>query len=132
MIHQTVELAEQPVSAIMTPLERIVSVPSDSSMSAFLDLARGNSYSRFPVRHAGRAGFAGIVDVLDVITGRPRRAGALDDFVREAVRVRDDTPADDVMPLLRLARQSMGLVTDAQGKVVGLVTIEDILRRIVE
>lgn len=131
MIQRTVELAEKPVSEIMTPLAGMVSVSSDCSIPEFLDLARSSHYTRFPVRRVGEAGYAGIVNVFDVLGGRRGHAKSIRRFVREAVEVPHQTPADDVMSVLYQMGQSMGLVTGGGGEVIGLVTNDDVLRQIV-
>ena len=56
---------------------------------------------------------------------------ALDKAVAHPVFIPADTPADEIMPTLRLAHQSMGLVTGDANEVIGLVTTDDVLRQIV-
>ena len=53
------------------------------------------------------------------------------EFVREPLLIRGETPADEIIPALRHARQAMALVVDDGAEVVGLVTAEDVLRQIV-
>jgi CBS domain containing-hemolysin-like protein len=71
------------------------------------------------------------VSALDVLASDADDDSGLDRFKAAAVFISADTPADEIMPALRLARQSMGLVTEETGTVVGLVTTDDVLRQIV-
>ncbi|MBT8046250.1 MAG: DUF21 domain-containing protein, partial [Pontiella sp.] len=131
MIHQTVELADKTAGDIQKPLSQAVVVESGCSIDAFVDVARSNSFSRYPVRQPGTPEFAGIVDLFDVLTRNSTGSGTITPFIRPAVMIPHDVPAEDVMPRLRIARQSMGLVADEKGEVTGLVTTSDILNQIV-
>jgi CBS domain containing-hemolysin-like protein len=128
MIHRTVELGEKPVRALMMPMERIVSVSTAATADEFLALARERDFSRFPVRDPASGRFTGIVAVLDAMARE--RIDVLKAMTRP-VFIPADTPADEIMPMLRQARQSMGLVTDEQNEVIGLVTTDDVLRQVV-
>lgn len=129
MIHRTVELAEKPTRALMTPIDRIVSVSSFATMREFLALAQARDFSRFPVQDPETQEFTGIVAVLDVLALGD--SAALGEAMVHPAFIPADTPADEVMPTLRLAHQSMGLVTGETNEVIGLVTTDDVLRQIV-
>ena len=131
MIHRTIELTDKPARAIMTPLEDMATVSSAGSLEAFLSLARDLDFSRFPVRDPDTGRFTGVVAVLDVLAVAHRGKKAIDSATVSPVFIPADTPADEIMPILRLAHQSMGLVTGADGAVIGLVTTDDVLRQIV-
>ena len=128
MIQRTVELAEKSARTLMIPVERIVSVPSSATETEFLALAREQGFSRFPVRDSGTGQFTGIAAVLDVLALESRGLSAA---VTPPVFIPAGTPADEIMPMLRFARQSMGLVTGEGGEVIGLVTTDDVLRQVV-
>ena len=131
MIHRAVELADKPARSIMTPIEKAVCVSSSASVEEFRALAREHQFSRFPVREPRTGRFTGIIAVLDVLAEGDGRGGMLDKATGSAVFIPGDTPADEIMPALRLAHQSMGLVTDPRNRVIGLVTTDDVLRQIV-
>ena len=132
MIHQTVELADKTAHDIQIPMGNAVVVEAGFSVAQTIELAKTNNYTRYPVKRAGGTEFEGVVDLFDVLTGSGDSSGSIAPFIRKAVLIPSGTPADDVMPRLRIARQSMGLVTDDQGAVTGLVTTGDILNQIVE
>lgn len=131
MIHHTVELAGKTAQAIQTPLTYSVVVDAGCSVAEFIALAKTNSYMRYPVKRSDGSGFAGIIDLFDVLIGSKNHTSAITPYIRKAVMLPHSTPADDVLPRLRIARQSMGLVTDDEGRVTGLVTTDDILTQIV-
>ena len=131
MIHRAVELADRRTDAVMTPADRITSVDAAATIPEFLDLARKTEFTRFPVYDPGEERFLGLVDVFDVLAATDRGRGQLGSFIRDPLLIPGDTPADEIVPALRHARQSMALVVTDDGAVVGLVTAEDVLRQIV-
>jgi CBS domain containing-hemolysin-like protein len=131
MIHQAVELAEKTTGDIQTPLDKAVVVEAAFTIAQILEFAKSNSYTRYPVKRADGTGFDGVIDLFDVLTGNGRAADTIAPYIRKAVLIPGTTPADDIMPRLRITRQSMGLVTDSMGVVTGLVTTDDILNQIV-
>jgi CBS domain containing-hemolysin-like protein len=70
----------------------------------------------------------GILHTKDAVTafvhGGPNSLIAL---LRPIVRVRDDMPADRLLTFLRERRSHQALVVDANGRVTGLITLEDVL-----
>ena len=131
MIHRTVELADESARSIMTPIDKAVVVSSSSTVQEFLALAGKHELSRFPVQDPDTGQFRGVVDSLDVLAACEGDNLTLDRTTAPPVFIPADTPADEIMPALRLARQSMGLVSGEGGEVVGLVTTDDVLRQIV-
>jgi len=131
MIHRVIELSETPSSAIMTPRSRVASISIDDHVEDFIAVARASQFQRFPVCDPATDKFVGIVNTFDVLTsGTPDLQAPISRYMRTPVLVRADIPSDDVLPLLRIAGQTMGIVTDADGTALGIVTTEDILKHI--
>jgi CBS domain containing-hemolysin-like protein len=55
----------------------------------------------------------------------------LQDLIRPAVFVTESTLAKDLLKLFQKQRLHMAIVQDAGGRTAGLVTLEDLLERIV-
>jgi CBS domain containing-hemolysin-like protein len=51
--------------------------------------------------------------------------------MRPIARVRAATPLDDVLTAMRRSRTHLAAVLDEDGKLAGLVTMEDVLRELV-
>lgn len=131
MIHRTVELAEKTARDIQTLMKDAVVADAGFSIADLIDLAKTNNFIRYPVRRGDPSEFEGVIDLFDVLTGSAPDSSSIVPFIRKAVLISHNTPADDVLPRLRGARQSMGFVTDDQGLITGLITTDDILTQIV-
>jgi CBS domain containing-hemolysin-like protein len=63
--------------------------------------------------------------VSEYVQGLRRRS--VSSLLRPVVRVRHDMPADRLLAFLRERRTHQALVVDADGAVIGLITLEDVV-----
>jgi len=132
MIHRVVELSSKTVRQIMTAHGRIISIDATATAAEFLKLSRETKFTRIPVWDAGAGAYTGIVSLFDVLAEPADRHGvAAATFARPVTLIPETTPVTEIFPRLRVSRQPLCLVTNAQNEVVGLVTTEDVLQSIV-
>ena len=132
MIHRVFELSSKRAKDIMIPRAMMTTVGADMTITEFLAVARRTRYTRMPVFDPAQNKFTGIVNVFAVAPvahedGSKRMAG----FVRAPLFISETMPVDAILPRLRRARQPMGLVVNEKTEVVGLLTVEDMLKEIV-
>jgi CBS domain containing-hemolysin-like protein len=72
----------------------------------------------------------GLVNVLDVAMDE-RSRGVVETYQRRIVKVNAGEPAHSIVRKLRAARISMAVVIDSSGRQLGIVTWEDLIRRLV-
>jgi len=132
MIQRVLDLQLKTAADILTPLDRVARVRADATVSAAIQAVRGQGHMKIPVFSADDATCVGVLYMQDVL------AKALD-WERESVArhlqppffLDDDVRADDVLPLLRRHRQHIAMVRDREGRVRGIVTIENVLKILV-
>ncbi|WP_030901535.1 hemolysin family protein [Streptomyces sp. NRRL F-5126] len=129
-LHDALELGRRPVRDVVTPLERVVSARFGVSAEGLEELSARSGFSRFPVVDSARRilGYLHVKDALDAVD-RNRPFAVAD--MRRIARVRDATPMDDVLTAMRRGRTHLAAVLDEDGKLEGLVTMEDVLRELV-
>ncbi len=72
----------------------------------------------------------GYLHVKDALDATPRdRAFRVEDM-RAIARVRESTPMDDVLTAMRRSRTHLAAVMGSDGRLAGLVTMEDVLREL--
>jgi putative hemolysin len=128
-------LAATRLRQIMLPAEYIGMLVADQSLAEALVAAHQDMHTRFPVteesgnpqRIIGYANFKDIVSALRLAPGEP----SLRNLVRPLRSFREDTSAADCLEQMMRERNHIALVRDAQGKVVGLITLEDIVEELV-
>jgi CBS domain containing-hemolysin-like protein len=129
-LHDALELGRRPVRDVVMPLERVVYVQAATTPDEVERLAARSGFSRFPVVDRSRRilGYLHVKDALDVI---PRDQPFPVTAMRPIARVRDATPLDDVLTAMRRSRTHLAAVLDDDGRLAGLVTMEDVLRELV-
>ncbi|MCQ0021774.1 hemolysin family protein [Streptomyces somaliensis DSM 40738] len=129
-LHDALELGRRPVRDVVMPLERVVYVQAGTTPDEVEHLAARSGFSRFPVVDTSRRilGYLHVKDALDVVPrDRPFPVSAM----RPIARVRAATPLDDVLTAMRRSRTHLAAVLDDDGRLAGLVTMEDVLRELV-
>ncbi|MEU6340951.1 hemolysin family protein [Streptomyces sp. NPDC046977] len=129
-LRDALELGTRPVGDILVPADRMVTVDAAVTPDGLERLAASSGYSRLPVTgpDGDALGFLHIKDTLGVTDrDRPFPRAAL----RPVIRLRSTTPLDDVLSALRSAGTHLAAVTDADGALLGYVTMEDVLEELV-
>ncbi|MFP8887123.1 hemolysin family protein [Streptomyces mangrovi] len=129
-LRDALELGRRPVEDVVRPTDRVVFAPFGVTPEGLEQLSAHSGFSRFPVvDDRGRAlGYLHVKDALDAVhRDAPFPVAAL----RPIARVRATTPLDDVLGAMRGSATHLAAVIGADGRAVGLVTMEDVLRELV-
>jgi CBS domain containing-hemolysin-like protein len=129
-LRDALELGSRPVGEILVPAGRMVTVDAGVTPDELVRTASASGYSRLPVTGAdgGVLGFLHIKDTLGVSErDRPFPRGAF----HPVIRLRPTTPLDDTLTALRAAGTHLAAVTEADGTLLGYVTMEDVLEELV-
>ncbi|MDB6153349.1 MAG: hypothetical protein JWL90_1802 [Chthoniobacteraceae bacterium] len=129
MIHNVVDFRTIKAREVMVPISKVHSIAADSSVAALLEEARRTNIDRWPVT-ASNGKIVGIVNVFDLLLDGPRR-GRVETFQRRIVTVAPEELAFSVLRKLRAARGTLAAVIDPDGNAAGVVTWEDLIRRLV-
>ncbi|MFD5112015.1 hemolysin family protein [Streptomyces sp. NPDC058220] len=129
-LHDALELGRRPVSDVVMPLERVVFARPGVTPEELEGLAAESGFSRFPVVDASRR-ILGYLHVKDALDALPRDVPFAVSAMRAVARVRVTTPMDDVLTAMRRSRTHLAAAEDEDGRLEGLVTMEDVLRELV-
>jgi putative hemolysin len=130
MIHNVVDFRNVQARDVMVPLEKAMSVRPDTPIDEVLKLGTAAGIDRLPViSPQGEA--IGIINVLDILLDQTRRV-SLASYTRRIVTANDNEPAYRVIQRLRAARLGLAGVLDPQKRLIGIVTGEDIIKRLVQ
>ncbi|WP_109000885.1 hemolysin family protein [Streptomyces rishiriensis] len=128
-LHDALELGRRPVRDVVLPLERVVQARVGITPEGLERLAAESGFSRFPVVDEGRR-IVGYLHVKDALDASPRDAPFRLRDMRPIARVREATPLDDVLTAMRGSRTHLAAVLGSDGRLAGLVTMEDVLREL--
>ncbi|MFE3522440.1 hemolysin family protein [Streptomyces sp. NPDC059161] len=129
-LHDALELGRRPVRDVVMPLDKVVRAEVGTTPAELERLSAGSGFSRFPVVDEV-SGILGYLHVKDALDAAPRDVAFPVAALRPIARVHDATPLDDVLTAMRRSRTHLAAVLDKDGKLAGLVTMEDVLRELV-
>jgi len=134
LIESIIEFGDTVAREVMVPRPDIVTVESDQTVTAALDVAISHGFSRVPV--------IGTTDDDDVVglaytkdLMRAERNGQGDDivtgYVRPARFIPENKPVSRLMREMQAEKFHLALVADEYGALAGLITLEDCLEELV-
>ncbi|KAA0236297.1 MAG: hypothetical protein JJLCMIEE_00053 [Acidimicrobiales bacterium] len=117
----------------MVPRQEIVAVSRTATVAATEDLIRQSGHSRILVTDDGIEHVLGFVHAKDLL-GLPDDAKDLplpSAVLRLMLSVSPERPLAEVLVAMRTSRRHLALVVDSTGTTAGLLSLEDILERLV-
>jgi len=146
LIHRAVEINEVPTREIMTPRQRIFSLPFDLLIEEASARIVDELHSRVPVYDPARGPeyIVGVVYSKDISRLMHFRASAktrfaeapfvelrLKQVTREVLVVPETKPVLDLLHEFQARRRHLAIVVDEFGSTVGLVTVEDAIEQLI-
>lgn len=129
MIHNVFDFKKIKASDVMVPLAKAVSISPDTPIEKSLQISVASAVDRLPVI-ANNGEAVGLVNVLDILLDR-NGSRSLSYYTRRIVTARADESAYRVIQRLRVARLGLAAVVDLKQNLIGFVTSEDLVRRLV-
>jgi len=132
LIHRAFVLNDKITRDVMTPRDRIVSIPSIFTIDQAARLIFTRHFSRYPLIGMSLDDIRGYVLSMDVFEALADGKGDLPVtmLLRKLLSIDAGLPCDDVLNFLRKNSAQLVIVTDQQ-KTVGLVTLEDVIEELV-
>jgi len=130
MARNIMKLSETDVSSVMAPLPTVQLIERSSTGEEVRAAARTVTHSRLPVYDGQPENVVGVVVLLEFLCAEDD-PDSLEGFIREPGRLRPDQGIESALRQLRRGRQHMGIVTDADGRAIGIVTLKDLVEEIV-
>jgi CBS domain containing-hemolysin-like protein len=134
MLTGVFHLHEQEARQVMTPIPAVVTVDISQDVESALRLCVSSGHTRLLVTEdEDRDRVRGLVHVSALVR-QMMSEGAhapIEPIVNDALIVPETKPLDDLLADLQRQRTSMAVVVDEYGRVVGVVTVEDIIEEVV-
>ncbi|WP_158889624.1 MULTISPECIES: hemolysin family protein [unclassified Pseudomonas] len=136
VLASAVELGELEVVDWANSREDLIYLDSKASLDEILTQIRRSKYSRYPVYDEDSQTFTGVLHIKDLllaIAGLDSEAASfdLDDLVHPLERVTKHMPLSDLLEQFRRGGAHFVLVEEADHKVIGFLTMEDVLEVLV-
>ena len=116
---------------VMRPRTDIVALSEDASEDEVWQTVRTERYSRYPVYRESLDDVVGVFLAKDLWLHPDSKPFALKEYVRPAVYVPDNRPAERVLDDLRKRRAHLAVVLDEYAGTAGIVTLEDLIEEVI-
>ena len=132
MLKSALEFAKTTVGDIMTMEKDIDYICLNASAEEILDVIRNTNHSRLPVKADNSDRVVGILRTRTYLIEHKRNPSIkLRSVIKRPYFVRKDAKIDDLLTVMRQHKLQIAMVQDDDKKVIGLVSIEDILEELV-
>lgn len=132
LIHRVFEFSDKKVGDVMTPRERMFALSYDLPMGRMVKEVAARGFSRVPIYQKSVDNVRGILNAKDLVkisigqpTGRP-----LGELLHEPLFVPRTTPVKRLFLTFKQKKVHMAIVVSEYGKVLGVVTMDDLLAQI--
>jgi CBS domain containing-hemolysin-like protein len=143
LVHRALELGDVPVREIMTPRQKIFSLPSNMLLEEACLRIFGRNHSRIPVYDEARGPeqIVGAVYARDLarlfyfrtsgtVAAAPQGELRLAEIMHEVLVVPETKSALDLLRDFKQNRRHLAIAVDEYGSTVGLVTAEDAIEQL--
>ncbi|HEY5925136.1 MAG TPA: hemolysin family protein [Kofleriaceae bacterium] len=131
LIHRVFEFSDKNVGQVMTPRDRIFALSYDLPTQRLVKEIAGRGFSRVPIYQKSLDNIRGILNAKDLVnsaTGAVQRP--LNELLHEPLFVPRTTPVKRLFLTFKQKKVHMAIVVSEYGKVLGLVTMDDLLSQI--
>ncbi|HSQ55549.1 MAG TPA: hemolysin family protein, partial [Gemmata sp.] len=132
MVLNVFALADKTVRDCMVPRDKMAALDVNSPPDKVMEVARLGAHTRMPVYDGSLDNVVGIVNTKDLFfLFSTSGVVLLEDALYPATFLDPDEPVANAFRLFRKSHRPMAVVRDSGGKVLGLITLEDVLEEIV-
>jgi CBS domain containing-hemolysin-like protein len=132
LIHRVFEFSDKNVGQVMTPRDRIFAMSYDLPMQRLVKEIATRGFSRVPIYQKSLDNVRGIVNAKDLVSIAAGMAPTrpLNELLHEPLFVPRTTPVKRLFLTFKQKKVHMAIVVSEYGKVLGLVTMDDLLAQI--
>jgi len=133
LLDRALDFRARTAGSIMVPHSRMVTAPRSTSVADLEALVAESGHSRIPVTGRTLDDVVGFVHSKDLLrfAAADREIPVPLEMVRRMVIVTPDQPVRDLMRSMRRGRRHVALVRANDGRLLGMVTLEDVLEALV-
>ncbi len=132
LIHRVFEFSDKNVGQVMTPRDRIFALSYDLPMQRLVKEIAARGFSRVPIYQKSLDNVRGILNAKDLVNAAAAQAPTrpLNELLHEPLFVPRTTPVKRLFLTFKQKKVHMAIVVSEYGKVLGLVTMDDLLAQI--
>ncbi len=130
MTSEIFDFGRTSVHSVMVPLDKTMSASVFSTTKDIIELVRDSGYSRIPIYSGREDNIIGTIEMSDLV-----KEGIEDKDLRSLIRppykVEEDKSLEEVLKDFQSNQKNVAMITDKDGKAIGIATLEDVVEEIV-
>ena len=132
MLSKVFDFSDAVVKAVMTPKKDIVAIDSSAGLDDILEHVVESGYSRLPVYQGSPDNIVGMINMKDLLNlSHNRELIGFQEIVYPATFVSESKKVTELLKEFQKGHTHLAVVTDSHNKVIGIVTLEDLVEEIV-
>ena len=131
LLEKAIEFKELKAEDIITPRIDLVAISENSNEEEILQAFLETGYSRLPVYRNSIDHITGVIHLFDFFRHHKKMDTTIADITSSPVFVAPSAKINDIFKLLQKNACHLAIVTDEYGGTAGIVTMEDILEKLV-
>jgi CBS domain containing-hemolysin-like protein len=125
-------LSNKRVRDVMVPWDKVMALELGTPPDKILEAVREGAHTRMPVYQSTPDNIVGVVNTKDLFfLFSLKGVVVLDDAIYPAQYLPPDEPVSVALKLFRRSRRPMAVIRDDADKVLGILTLEDVLEEII-
>jgi putative hemolysin len=132
MLSKVFDFSETLVRTVMTPKNKIVSIDINAKLEDILDKVLESGYSRIPVYKGNPDNVVGVINMKDLLNiSVNRELFVLQDIIYPPAVIEGNKKITELLKEFQKGHSHLAIINDPEGKLEGLVTLEDLIEEIV-
>jgi CBS domain containing-hemolysin-like protein len=132
MLHRIFEFGDTKVADVMVPKDKIIGININFSSEELLNVFVEEGHARLPVYSGTLDNIVGVIYARDLLyILRDKGLFLLQDLMHPPYLVPHDMKVNDLLRKFQQDKVQIAIVTDANKKTLGLLTLEDLIEEIV-
>lgn len=132
MLSKVFDFSDAVVKDVMTPKKNMVSIDIKAPFDSILEKVTESGYSRLPVYSDNIDNIVGIINMKDLLSLSSNKGLiVLQDIIYPAIFFPGTKKVSELLKEFQKGHTHLALVTDSNGRLAGLVTLEDLVEEIV-
>ncbi|MFN5702845.1 MAG: hemolysin family protein [Gammaproteobacteria bacterium] len=127
MLNRVLRLGDRTAESLMTPRTLLIWLDADANFVENQDVLRSNPFSRYPVFDKDDSNVLGVLESKSLVGRECRNNAELLKSVHPALFVSESTNALRLLEIFREEQQTLALVVDEYGDILGMVTVNDLI-----
>lgn len=133
LVRNALEFDDKPIQDVMTPKDHVFSLDGKHTLSKVISKIEDKGFSRIPVFEKTSDKIIGVLHILDIsrIPEKKYAVTKIDKIARKPFFVYSSDRISNLLIELKKKNVHMAIVLDDQEKLIGIITVEDLLEEIV-